>query len=128
MGADVAAAGRLHLGDRVAGAADGMEGLRPQSGAFAEYVSMDGDMALQMPDNMSFAEGAGMGLRIATASMAIFHSLGIPAELLQTPAEEKKRLILCAGLRRLNKYGDDGHSAAEAVRVKGPHYLLAGTL
>ncbi|PLN83558.1 chaperonin 10-like protein [Aspergillus taichungensis] len=74
MGADVAAAGRLHLGDRVAGAADGMEGLRPQSGAFAEYVSMDGDMALQMPDNMSFAEGAGMGLRIATASMAIFHS------------------------------------------------------
>ncbi|KAB8238393.1 zinc-binding alcohol dehydrogenase family protein [Aspergillus alliaceus] len=89
MGAEVVAAGRLHLGDRIAGAAEGMEGLRPQSGAFAEYVSVDGGMALQMPDGMSFAEGAGAGLRIATASMALFHSLGLPAERLRTALDPK---------------------------------------
>ncbi|KAE8150737.1 hypothetical protein BDV25DRAFT_129350 [Aspergillus avenaceus] len=87
MGTDVVKAGRLHIGDRIAGAAEGMEGLRPQSGAFAEYVSVDGGMALHMPDDMTFAEGAGAGLRIATASMALFHSLGLPAERLQTPVD-----------------------------------------
>ena len=86
MGKDVAATGRLKLGDRICGSADGMEGLRPQSGAFAEYASMDGGMALKMPDDMSFETGAGMGLRIATAGMALFHSMGIPAELLDQPA------------------------------------------
>lgn len=86
MGSDVAATGRLKLGDRVCGSADGMEGLRPQSGAFAEYASMDGGMALKMPDDMSFETGAGMGLRIATAGMALFHSMGISPELLENPA------------------------------------------
>lgn len=86
MGKDVAATGRLKLGDRVCGSADGMEGLRPQSGAFAEYASMDGGMALRMPDDMTFETGAGMGLRIATAGMALFHSMGISAELLKKPA------------------------------------------
>ncbi|KAK6854206.1 hypothetical protein PG995_009299 [Apiospora arundinis] len=86
MGKDVAATGRLKLGDRVCGSADGMEGLRPQSGAFAEYASMDGGMVLKMPDDMSFETGAGMGLRIATAAMALFHSMGISPKLLEKPA------------------------------------------
>ncbi|RYP20948.1 hypothetical protein DL765_002485 [Monosporascus sp. GIB2] len=86
MGKDVAATGRLKLGDRICGSADGMEGLRPQSGAFAEYASMDGGMALKMPDDMTFETGAGMGLRIATAGMALFHSMGISPELLKKPA------------------------------------------
>lgn len=86
MGKDVAATGRLKLGDRICGSADGMEPLRPQSGAFAEYVSMDGGMALKMPADMSMEVGAGMGLRIATSAMALFHSLGLPIELMTTPA------------------------------------------
>lgn len=97
MGADVARSGRLRLGDRVAGAAEGMEGLRPQSGAFAEYVSIDGGMALKMPDEMSFAVGAGMGLRIATAGMAIFHSLGLSAELLEKPSQESFDVLVYGG-------------------------------
>ena len=47
---------------------------------------MDGGMALKMPDDMSFETGAGMGLRIATAGMALFPSMGIPADLLEKPA------------------------------------------
>lgn len=86
MGKDVAATGRLKLGDRICGSADGMEPLRPQSGAFAEYVSMDGGMALKMPADMTMEVGAGMGLRIATSAMALFHSLGLPIELMTKPA------------------------------------------
>ncbi|CAJ2513374.1 Uu.00g014930.m01.CDS01 [Anthostomella pinea] len=97
IGAVVASSNRLKIGDRVCGATEGMEGLRPQSGTFAEYVSLDGGMALKMPDNMSFEVGAGMGLRIATSGMALFYSLGIPAQLLKTPAKEPFDVLVYGG-------------------------------
>ncbi|KAI1503276.1 putative alcohol dehydrogenase [Biscogniauxia marginata] len=97
MGAEVVASGRLKIGDRVCGATEGMEGLRPLSGTFAEYVSLDGGMALKMPDDMSFEVGAGMGLRIATSGMALFYSLGIPTQLLTKPAERPFDVLVYGG-------------------------------
>jgi NADPH:quinone reductase-like Zn-dependent oxidoreductase len=97
MGKDIVAEGRIKLGDRVCGACDGMEALRPQSGAFAEYASVDGIMALKMPDGMSFEVGAGMPLRIATSVMAIFHSLQLPMELLHKPAEQPFPILVYGG-------------------------------
>jgi NADPH:quinone reductase-like Zn-dependent oxidoreductase len=94
---EVAAAGRIQCGDRVAGLADGMEGLRPQSGAFAEYVSVDGGMCFKMPPEMTFAEGASMPLRIVTACMALFGSLEVPSELLQNPTTKDKLTVLVYG-------------------------------
>jgi NADPH:quinone reductase-like Zn-dependent oxidoreductase len=93
----VEAQGRIKCGDRVAGLADGMEGLRPQSGAFAEYVSVDGGMCFKMPEGMTFAEGASMPLRIVTACMALFGSLEVPSELLQSPTTKDKLTVLVYG-------------------------------
>lgn len=93
----MAAAGRIKCGDHVPGLADGIEGLRPQGGAFGEYVSIDGGMAFKMPPEMSFAEGASMPLRIITACMALFGSLELPAELLQSPTTEDKLEVLVYG-------------------------------
>jgi NADPH:quinone reductase-like Zn-dependent oxidoreductase len=93
----VAATGRIKCGDRVAGLADGMEGLRPQSGAFAEYVLVDGGMCFKMPEGMTFAEGASMPLRIVTACMALFGSLEVPSELLQSPTTKDKLTVLVYG-------------------------------
>ena len=59
-----------------------MEAVRPRSGAFAEYASVHGDMVFKLPEGMSFAVGASMPLRTATAALALFHSLGLPSELL----------------------------------------------
>jgi NADPH:quinone reductase-like Zn-dependent oxidoreductase len=94
---EIEALGRLKIGDRVAGLADGMEGLRPQSGAFGEYVSVDGGMAFKMPDTMTMAEGASMPLRVATASMALFHSLGLESSMLETPTKEKLTVLVYGG-------------------------------
>lgn len=94
---EVEAAGRIKCGDRVAGLADGMEGLRPQSGAFAEYVSVDGGMCFKMPQDMTFAEGASMPLRIVTACMALFGSLEVPSELLQSPTTKDPLTVLVYG-------------------------------
>ncbi|KAI0484818.1 putative alcohol dehydrogenase [Xylariaceae sp. FL0804] len=100
VGADIAKTGRLQIGDKVCGATEGMEGLRPQSGTFAEYVSLDGGMALKMPEGMSFETAAGMGLRIATAGMAIFYDvagLGIDDRLLREPAKEPFDVLVYGG-------------------------------
>lgn len=74
-----------------------MEALRPQSGAFAEYVTVDGGMTLKLPDDMSFEVGAGMPLRIATSAMALFHSLRLPSSLLEKPAEEPFDVLVYGG-------------------------------
>lgn len=97
MGADIASQGRLKLGDRVAGGADGMEPLRPQSGAFAEYASVDGNMALKLPSSMTYEVGASMPLRIATSAMALFHSLQLPHSLLEKPAEKPFDVLVYGG-------------------------------
>jgi NADPH:quinone reductase-like Zn-dependent oxidoreductase len=93
----VEAQGRIKCSNRVAGLADGMEGLRPQSGAFAEYMSVDGGMCFKMPPGMTLAEGASMPLRMVTACMALFGSLEVPSELLQNPTTKDKLTVLVYG-------------------------------
>ncbi|KAI7788062.1 zinc-binding dehydrogenase family [Diaporthe eres] len=98
IGSDVASARPgLKVGDRVCGCADGMNKFRPRAGAFGEYVVLDGDMALKIPESMGFEEAAGMGMRIATAGMALFWSLGIPTEWLLKAAGEQMPVLVYGG-------------------------------
>lgn len=87
----------IKVGDRVCGCADGMNRFRPTSGAFGEYVVLDSDMALKIPADMSFEHAAGMGMRIATAGMALFFSLGIPTELMLNPPQEQMPVLVYGG-------------------------------
>ena len=66
-----------------------MEPLRPWSGAFAEYVSVNAGMAFKLPEDMEFDVAAGMPLRVATSTLAIFHSMGITPTLLDAPLTEE---------------------------------------
>ena len=79
LGAD--APTHLAVGDRVAGLVHGMNSLQPDVGAFAEYVPAHADLLLKIPDSMSFEEGASLGTGVATAGLALFHNLAVPASL-----------------------------------------------
>ena len=72
LGADALAAGQFTVGDRVAGTVLGMNKLRPDVGAFAEYVNAMADFLLKIPDNMSFEKAATLPLGAATALFALF--------------------------------------------------------
>lgn len=87
----------LKPGDRVCGSADGMSKARPYGGAFAEYVSLPGDLALKIPDGMSFESAAALGTALASAGMALFYSLGIPGELLDKPSEKPYPVLVYGG-------------------------------
>ncbi|RFU77042.1 zinc-binding dehydrogenase family [Trichoderma arundinaceum] len=105
LGSEAAAAGKLQIGDRVAGLVHGMNKLLPDVGAFSEYVGACADLLLKIPDSMSFEDGASFGTGVATAALSLFHELGVPASLEQLrkgePATadqiEEREFVLVAG-------------------------------
>ncbi|KAK4224390.1 zinc-binding dehydrogenase family [Podospora fimiseda] len=81
LGADALKENKLQIGDRVCGFVHGMNKLRPDVGAFAQYVGATADLLLKIPDEMRFEEAAGLGMGVGTAALALWIELGIPAAL-----------------------------------------------
>jgi NADPH:quinone reductase-like Zn-dependent oxidoreductase len=79
LGADTPS--HLSVGDRVAGLVHGMNKLRPDVGAFAEYVGADADLLLKIPDSLSFEQAASFGTGVATAAMSLFSEMQVPSSL-----------------------------------------------
>ncbi|KAL4733343.1 GroES-like protein [Aspergillus similis] len=108
LGANALASGYLSVGDKVAGLVHGMNKLRPDLGAFAEYVGAYADLLLKIPDHMSFEEAASLGTGVATAALGLFHELRVPTSLEQlhnfsgiteSPSKEEQghKFVLVAG-------------------------------
>lgn len=69
----------LREGDRVAGAVHANNPVSPESGAYAEYSVVDVDQLWRIPDSMSWAEAATIGLcGIGTVGMAAWYNLNLP--------------------------------------------------
>ncbi|PVH74413.1 putative zinc-binding dehydrogenase family oxidoreductase [Cadophora sp. DSE1049] len=68
----------LRIGDRVASVVHPMNPMRPDIGAFAEYVGATADFTLRLPANMSFSTGASLGTGIGTMGLALFNHLQLP--------------------------------------------------
>lgn len=64
-------------GDRIFGAVFGANILHPTDGAFAEYAVAKADVQYRIPDGLSFAAAASLGVAIGTAAMGVCHKLRI---------------------------------------------------
>ncbi|KAJ5280553.1 Protein TOXD [Penicillium angulare] len=53
-------------GDRVCGMGHGSNALNPETGVFAEYIVVKGDLQLRIPDSLSFQDAASLGVGINT--------------------------------------------------------------
>ena len=95
LGADAPA--HLAVGDRVAGFVHGMNALRPDVGAFAEYVGATGHFLLKIPEVMSFEDAATLGTGVATAGMALFKELNAPGTLEQPTQKARPPFVLVCG-------------------------------
>jgi len=62
--------------------------LEPEDGTFAEYIVVKGDVAMHIPDNISFEEAATLGSGICTNALGLYRYLELP--LLTFPLEEKR--------------------------------------
>lgn len=65
------------VGDRIAGFSTGGNELEPEDGAFAERIAVKADVALRIPDNMSFEEAATLGVGIVTVGQGLYQQIGL---------------------------------------------------
>lgn len=66
-----------------------------ESGAFAEHITAKGDLALKIPDRLSFEEAATLGLGVSTIGQGLYQSLGLP--LPNKPSEKTLSVLIYGG-------------------------------
>lgn len=94
LGSDVT---KWSIGDRVCGAVHGSNPLRPESGAFADYIPCESEFTLKIPADMSFEEAAALGgTGLATLGMALFKELALPGTL-EEPATKPRTVLVHGG-------------------------------
>ncbi|KAI1819731.1 putative zinc-binding dehydrogenase family oxidoreductase [Xylaria intraflava] len=102
----------LSIGDRVCGAVHGSNPIRPESGAFADYIVSDSEFTLKVPTDMSFQEAAGLGVTgLATLGMALFKTLALPGTL-DEPAAKARTVLIHGGSSSV------GTMAMQLVRLR----------
>jgi NADPH:quinone reductase-like Zn-dependent oxidoreductase len=69
----------LKVGDRVCGVMPGHgEPLHPDNGCFAEVIIAKGDIAVKIPDGVSFEEAATTGVAWVTTGRCLYKALRVP--------------------------------------------------
>ncbi|KAG9200846.1 hypothetical protein G6514_006554 [Epicoccum nigrum] len=85
VGPDVKA--HLKKGDHIAGFSHACNFLEPEDGAFGDYALVKGDVAIKLPDSLSFEEVATLGVAVATIGLGLYQKLGLT--LPDQPTEEQ---------------------------------------
>lgn len=67
----------LNTGDHIAGFAHACNCLAPEDGAFGDYALVKGDVAIKLPDSLSFEEGATLGVAVATIELGLCQKFGL---------------------------------------------------
>ena len=107
---------RFEVGDRVAGMVSGGEVacsrastgaeslikdagniLRPDDGAFAEYVVSPAHLLLHLPDHISFEEGSTLGVPLLTAGFCLYKNLSLAYPGKTAPDSREPQSVLIYG-------------------------------
>ncbi|PPJ56599.1 hypothetical protein CBER1_01774 [Cercospora berteroae] len=81
-------------GDRIAGFAHGSKHEDPESGCFAEYAKVKGDIQAHIPQNISFEEAASWPTGINTAGQGMYGPDGLGLPWPNEPAKEKFPVLI----------------------------------
>ncbi|KAF6764796.1 chaperonin 10-like protein [Ephemerocybe angulata] len=65
------------VGDRVAGLLQGATSANPRPGGFATYAILESDLAIAIPEDVSFDDAASLPLCALTAAQALYIRLGL---------------------------------------------------
>lgn len=83
------------VGDRIAGFAHGGNKLELEDGAFAERIAARADIAIRIPDQMSFEDASTLGVSTITVGQGLFQLMGLnwPTE----PATNREFILIYGG-------------------------------
>ncbi|OCH86705.1 GroES-like protein [Obba rivulosa] len=99
IGSDVDPALAMTPGKRVAGAVHG--GVSP-NGAFAEYVTVPADMAIAIPETLSFEDASQLGIACYTTCQCLYQAQHLPTPL--EPAEAPLDVLVWSGTSSTGQY------------------------
>jgi NADPH:quinone reductase-like Zn-dependent oxidoreductase len=77
-------------GDRITAITHGGNADEVEDGAYGEYALVKGDIAIKIPDWMSWEEASVIPMGAYTAGMGLYQHMGLPWP--DAPQEEKKRV------------------------------------
>jgi NADPH:quinone reductase-like Zn-dependent oxidoreductase len=71
----------------------------PETGAFARYVAVKGDLQMHIPDNVSFEAASTVGVGIGSAGYGLYYVLNLqwPSSKGPDPDERKETILIYGG-------------------------------
>jgi NADPH:quinone reductase-like Zn-dependent oxidoreductase len=69
---------------------------RAGHGCFSQFVRVDGENFFRIPDDLSFDEAATYSVAFQTATLGLYHTLGLP-EPYDTPDKEATPILVWGG-------------------------------
>jgi NADPH:quinone reductase-like Zn-dependent oxidoreductase len=85
-------------GDRVCGFAHGGNFNNPEDGAFAEYALSSANMAMKIPNHLSYDEAATLGVGLSTVAQGLFEcGYGLGLALPSNPLKRSETLLIYGG-------------------------------
>ncbi|KIW38808.1 uncharacterized protein PV06_08647 [Exophiala oligosperma] len=84
------------VGDHICGVAHGSNKYQPEDGAFAEYIVAKGDIQMRIPEHMTFAQAATIGLGATTVGQGLYQQalhLPLPPQAPRQRHDNKNVLI-----------------------------------
>ncbi|KAI1017795.1 hypothetical protein LB504_003821 [Fusarium proliferatum] len=87
-------------GDRIFGVAHGANLVNPDAGAFAEVISVIGDLQMRMPDSLTFQQAATLGLGTGTVGQGLFQKslkLRLPSAAVSDVTRHDEPVLIYGG-------------------------------
>ncbi|KAH6658211.1 chaperonin 10-like protein [Truncatella angustata] len=83
-------------GDRIAGFIHGANRVEHDDGSFGHWAVAKADIALRIPDNLSFEQAATLGVSVTTVGQGLYRALELPLPV-QAPAEKPEPILIYGG-------------------------------
>lgn len=91
------------IGDRICGFVHGGNTLQEQDGAFAERIVTKADIQIRIPDSLTFAEAATLGVAAITSGQGLFQSLGL--NFPDNPRSDHELILIYGGSSAMGTMG-----------------------
>lgn len=111
----------LKIDDHVAGFSHACNCLAPEDGAFGDYALVKGDVAVRLPDSLSFEEGSTLGVAVATIGLGLYQKFGLA--LPDQPTTEPEWVFIYGGSTAMGTFAIQmaKMSGYKVVSTSSPH-------
>ncbi|EHK47328.1 Hypothetical protein TRIATDRAFT_81382 [Trichoderma atroviride IMI 206040] len=118
----------IEVGDRVIGFIAGGNPLRPNDGAFAQYVAVPAHVVIHIPQDMSFESGATLPTPVFVSGFSLYRKLSVPYPSLPSEAVSTSTTDSESGRQSILIYGGGTSNGAMQIQLAKLSGLIVYTV